>query len=270
MEFKTIKIPQDAEKNFVDLPGGGQLFVDLEDRRGRVLIESDGNFNPTSVKLWNLVLKLQNWPTVIDVGANYGEMIAWANIPEFAQVFVFEPNPRVLPFLKKTLSTLEFQVSLLEVAVSDCAHPLVDFVLDLGWSGTSKLSHRKSGRMENLSQVISVPCTSMDVALHGKLGTGFAMKIDVEGHEMAVLKGASQSLNDATDWAVMLEILHMSVREIRKLARHHRLYLYRIDENKLVRVSILNYFKLRRLLLNPKIYRQDAVVLSSTRIYQPY
>jgi FkbM family methyltransferase len=269
MKFGISDVREEPVKNFVDLPAGGRLFVDLEDARGRALLESNGNFNPSSVRLWNLILQLHNWPTVIDVGANYGEMIATASIPEFAQVFAFEPNPRILPFLKKTLSTLESRVSVLEVAVSDCAKASVDFVLDLRWSGTSKLSDLKSGRMKDLSQIISVPCTSIDVALLGKLRTGFAMKIDVEGNEMAVLKGASQSLNVAVQWAVMLEILHMSIRDIRKLARHHKLFLYRVDENTLVRVSVLNYLKLRRLLLNPSIYRQDAVIMSSTRIYHP-
>ena len=259
---------EDSINNCVDLPCGGQLFVDPADPRGRALVSSGGNLSPYSVKLWNLVLSLRSWPTVLDVGANYGEMIVLANVSDSAKIFAFEPNPQVLPWLKKTLSTLSYQVDLIEVAVSDSPQASVDFLLDQKWSGTSKLSDLELGILdENRFQKIKVPCTSIDTVFQDKLASGFVMKIDVEGGEMAVLRGASQSLKRAHEWAVMIEILHMRVSDISKLARRFKLYLYKKDENVLVRVPSLNYAKLRSMLGNPTIYRKDAVILSSKKMW---
>ena len=261
---------EDSINNCVDLPCGGQLFVDPADPRGRALVSSGGNLSPYSVKLWNLVLNLRSWPTVIDVGANYDEMIVWANFSDSAKIFAFEPNPQVLPWLMKTLSTLAYQVDLIEVAVSDSPQASVDFLLDQKWSGNSKLSDLELGIPdENRFQKIKVPCTSIDTVFQDKLASGFVMKIDVEGGEMAVLRGASRSLKQANEWAVMFEILHMRVSDISKLARRFKLYLYKTDENVLVRVPSLNYPKLRRMLRNPQIYRQDAVIISSVKYSAP-
>jgi FkbM family methyltransferase len=250
--------------DWVTLPSGSKIYVDVRDYRGRVLLDTAGNFNPNSVKLWNLILSKRKWPNVIDVGSNYGEMLALANIRGASKVFAFEPNPEVLPFLKKSIRTLPFKVHLFEEAVSNMPYETIDFFIDQVWSGTSKLSELDlCDSSEFRWRKVSVPCTSIDSKFKGKLNGGFAMKIDVEGHEVKILQGAAEVMNEASEWIVMLEILHMSIRDIARLGRRKKLFLFNLEDLSLVRVPSLNFLKLRRMLRNPKYYQQDAVIASS-------
>ena len=42
------------------------------------------------------------WTHVIDVGANYGEMLVGVELPQAATVIALEPNPFVIPYLTRT------------------------------------------------------------------------------------------------------------------------------------------------------------------------
>ena len=255
----------------IGLHSGIKIYVDNRDQRGKILLETDGNFNPNSVNIWNLVLSLRSWPMVIDVGANYGEMLAWGQVDDSSQVFAFEPNPQVIPLLKKTISTLPFGVTLFEEAVSNKPCALIDFVIDQEWSGTSKLSEISlKDSINSRYQKVAVPCTSIDARFGDKLHDGFAMKIDVEGSEIKVLQGASKAMKEACEWIVMLEILHMSFYDITRLAQRKNLFLYNLESSSFVRAPTFNVFKLWKMLHHPKFYRQDAVIASSKELLEQF
>jgi hypothetical protein len=85
---------------------GRTIYFDRADRRGADLAGSLGVLAPFSLTLWNIALRLHRWDLVVDVGANYGEMLVSVELPAASSLVAFEPNPRVLPYLKRTLSEL--------------------------------------------------------------------------------------------------------------------------------------------------------------------
>ena len=69
------------------LCGNGQkIYLIPEDLRAKNLIEQHGNLNPISLKIWRKLIAGSNWTHVVDIGANYGEMLVNVEIP---------PNVRV-------------------------------------------------------------------------------------------------------------------------------------------------------------------------------
>src|SRR5437868_8225510 len=116
---------------------GMPIYVDLRDERARRLIAAGGNFIPSTLAAWHGLIGEDAWTYVIDVGANYGEMLANGGLPRSAAIIAIEPNSRVLPFLRKTLSSLE-DVRLLELALSD-REGYAEFVENPTWSGMSRI-----------------------------------------------------------------------------------------------------------------------------------
>jgi FkbM family methyltransferase len=257
----------------IKVSSGVTLHVNPSEPRGQALIDCGGNFNPKSVVLWNTLLEKRNWANLVDVGVNYGEMLAWANLPKGAKLYGFEPNPTILPWLRKTVEGLPFSVNLIEAAVSDRPRESVEFQVDTVWSGTSKLAMVPSESGANAEadsperfRSVSVPCVSIDSVIGPQLRSGFVMKIDVEGHEAAVLRGAASAFRNAKEWAVMFEILHMRVRQLARISLRHRLYLFNSDAQTFVRAPRFNIFKLRAMRLDKRFYQQDAVLVSSGKV----
>ena len=124
---------------------GQDIFVDPRDKRGQRLVEAGGNFNPLVLTAWHRLLKEDQWTHIIDVGANYGEMLLNGGLPPKANIIAIEPSPKIIPYLRKTLSHLN-RVELLEVAVSDKAGE-VDFEINDDWSGMSRIVGEGAGHI---------------------------------------------------------------------------------------------------------------------------
>ncbi|URQ74429.1 MAG: FkbM family methyltransferase [Candidatus Ochrobactrum gambitense] len=205
---------------------GKRIYFDPSDKRGEQLAGSNGTLAPHSLALWNIALKLYPWGHVIDVGCNYGEMLVSADLPAQAEIVAFEPNPRILPYLRKTLSESGTPVRLIEQAVADTVKESTVFVVDEDWSGTSGLPKETDETVfghNHKHSDISVPVTTLDHEFLESQPANICIKIDVEGHEFSVLAGAKKLLEQTPNWAVVLEILHMRHTEIAELAKTYPL-----------------------------------------------
>lgn len=138
----------------------------------------------------------------LDVGANVGDY-SWrvANLTEVAGIWLFEPDEKNLLLLGETIRRNDLaQAKLHAVAVSD-AEGVVSFLVD-GVSGTTgsikgvdsapETLHRDYG----LSVSRVVPCVALDSFVDQLRGKRVAMKIDVEGAEEKVLRGAETILRE--------------------------------------------------------------------------
>lgn len=246
---------------------GKNVYFDPADRRGQDLARSHGVLTPLSLTLWNIALRLHQWDLIIDVGCNYGEMLVSAELPVESQLVAFEPNPRVLPYLRRTLSEFGRPVDLIERAVADEPRDAATFVIDEDWSGTSGLPRHIPEQMfghDHTRTVTSVPVTTLDAQFAMSQPASACIKIDVEGYERAVLEGARQLLGRARHWAVVLEVLHMREDALSELASRHPVYVLSTESLGLVRLQAGDADQIHRQMANALIYPQDALMLSAS------
>lgn len=136
--------------------------------------------------------------TIADVGANLGlHALVLADLAgPSGRVLAFEPHPGNFDALRTNLTANGFQDRAVPVnaALSDRAGERALFV-SMGNGGDHRLAdHRGSGG------TIPIACARLD----DRPETFHALKIDVQGHELAVLRGAAAKLRDCR--AVWIEI----------------------------------------------------------------
>lgn len=211
---------------------GREIFIDPSDGRASRLLATHGDFNPGSLRLWSVVVGSHAWGTLVDVGANYGEMLVGIEIPPDTRVVAFEPLDHIADLLEKTLSRAGLDVTVERCAVSDSVGT-ARFVEDVSWSGKSSLVH---AHPKNPTRVEEVRTTTLSAFFDDPHPGSLCVKIDVEGHELAVLRGAADLLERATVCALMIEVLHLSVSDIAALASEWQMYALDTRLGTLVRV----------------------------------
>jgi FkbM family methyltransferase len=246
----------EAELGSVLNTAGHTLWFDPGDRRGRALAKANGDLNPESLQLWRAALALNSWDVALDIGSNYGEMLAGADLSSCRRVVAFEPNSSVLPALRKTVADLPHVVELREVAVGAVAGTTVTFSRDPEWSGKSHV-----GPSPVPAATEEVPSTSVDAELETSHPDAVVMKIDVEGHESEVLEGTAGTLSSANVVVIMLEILHMPVQDLWDLTRRFPLVLKRTGTEELVRIEVDGPEELGTLLHERAFHRENALIV---------
>jgi FkbM family methyltransferase len=149
-------------------------------------------------ELWQVTLVawlLQNGNTFLDIGANVG--LFSANLASFTRldpsfrVIAFEPNPTVRARLKSAGTSDLFEVR--DHALSEGEPSTVPLYLSVG-SGQSSLEPSSKNSAVGSTSVEARPLGPIlaDIA---PTTTGIVIKVDVEGHELAVLRGAGDELS---------------------------------------------------------------------------
>lgn len=126
----------------------------------------------------------------IDVGASLGaHTIAYAQI--CAHVYAFEPNRNALPFLHKNLEMngLSNRVTVYEIGLGDCTG---NYLLGEALSTTGNVGGTKF-KMPLIESEIGRPILRLDDL---DLPRADLIKIDVEGMELDVLRGADKYLRE--------------------------------------------------------------------------
>jgi len=135
----------------------------------------------------------------LDVGANHG-LLSFGLAGRHGnriQFHLFEPNIDLVCSIHKSLAFYpSMQCRVVPAAVSDRVG-VVSFLIDHEQTGASHIAD------DAAEQVASI---TIDAYLAGATIGGVAlMKIDVEGHELAVLRGAGQSLESRVVQAIYFE-----------------------------------------------------------------
>lgn len=133
---------------------------------------------------------LKKGDTFIDVGANIGSLsiAAALTVGQEGHVLAVEPHPRIFTYLTGNLALNTIQnCRAVNVALGDTI-------------GTVRFSDRRFtddqnsiGHAQNQPQGIDVPLELLDNLTH-ELPLINLLKVDVEGYELLVLKGAAQTL----------------------------------------------------------------------------
>jgi len=126
---------------------------------------------------------------VVDVGGNVGfYAIRQALRATAGRVLVFEPSPNVFRRLRRNLEGNRFSNATAVNAAISVSSGMAHFI-------ESPLSINCRVVPEKTEKTIEVPCTTLDKAL-AEYGVNRVdiLKIDTEGHERAVLSGATATL----------------------------------------------------------------------------
>ncbi|MEX0919957.1 MAG: FkbM family methyltransferase [Candidatus Pacearchaeota archaeon] len=148
---------------------------------------------------------------VVEIGANIGYYaLIWGNILKEKEGFLYaiEPNPYCFEYLKKNVKLNNLKnVMLINKGVSDKRKSCF-FRMDKEWN-LSKIAEKG----ENKSDCIKMEFESLDNLFKDKEDISL-IRMDVEGHEYNILKGAKNILRSNTNLRILMEyhpsILSMS------------------------------------------------------------
>jgi FkbM family methyltransferase len=133
---------------------------------------------------------------VFDVGANTGQYTekVLSSFGEQTKVYCFEPNEATFNVLKSNHGAKEW-VHCYNIGLSDKEESLVLYS-NGETSGMASLYDRHLGHAHIIMKPISrVPLTTLDLfCKHEKVERIDLLKMDVEGHELMVLKGAAEMM----------------------------------------------------------------------------
>ncbi len=191
---------------------GGRIYLDITESH-MMLARALGRYEPSKHDALRKFLPAGG--TLVDVGVNKGDFtLLGARIAgQEGTVLAFEPEPRNCHWIKKSLELNGYEnVRLFEMALSD-------------ENGTGQLHlGRKSGWHSLIPGsdgvgVISVETRRLDDCLSqiDWDGTIDVLKIDVEGADLRVLSGASETLANTPNITVLLDIhphLGVNPREV--------------------------------------------------------
>jgi len=245
---------------FVIGPGGRRIYVDPSDHRAQALIQAKGDFNPPTLALWQRLIDERAWTHIIDVGANYGEMLAGVTLPDVT-VLAIEPNPHLLPHLARTLREAELNVEVIAAAASDRVGTIA-MNIDRTWSGMSSAVAGQSQSEGHVIETRAVAATTLELLVreHGRGIVRLLVKLDVEGHEVAVLRGLENLLPDLDQFAVLIEILHLGDEDLDWILSRFSLALLDLRQNSLASADAATAQALHGLLATGNFYRNDAVL----------
>lgn len=251
-----------AMKSFVRCRNGRTIFANPADRRGLALVQRGGNLNPGGLHLWRYLLGLEDWTDVIDVGANYGEMLANVDLPETARIVACECNPAILPYLEVTLGRLPVSIALERRAIA--RHDgTVEFLVDGRWSGTSRLALEDKGAHPDMRPVRLEATTLREVLARSDQPLAerkLLLKLDVEGLELDVLLGMGTDLARLGSLFVMMEIIHLSDEHLSVLLGMFDFHLMTRRDRRLVALKPESVAELRKTLQDDRYHVMDAVL----------
>lgn len=172
----------------------------------------------------------------LDIGANLGVFsLRLAPMMREGKVFAFEPNPKIYELLARSvhLNGVGKWVHPVQMGASDRDSELALFVPE-GHAGGASLVPADAG-----TSGPTVPVRRLDDALQDLSHFDIA-KLDVEGHELAALRGMSRLLSQSDQAVILFEKLsaHSGIEKpLLDIFYEARMQVYRIDGHSLEQVD---------------------------------
>jgi FkbM family methyltransferase len=181
---------------------GGTLYADLRISAARGILA-----RPRCQSGEDRVMRAFVRPcdTVYDVGAHFGfyTLLLADLVGDSGRVCGFEPNPELLPSLRRTLSD-KTNVDLFEVALSDSIGTINLFVPED--ASMASLSDWTKGSAGNVHTVSCEMLTIDHLVDAGRLPIPQFIKCDVEGAELSVFRGGMKTLDRVEAPVVLFEV----------------------------------------------------------------
>lgn len=154
-----------------------------------------GRFRDQKCEVRALLSALAPTDVAVDVGCNKGSYLYWLSraVPR-GRVIAFEPQPLLAAYLKQICTVIGLGNVRIEASgVSDKPGQLTLYIP--GESDSPAASFEQVIARTEQCRAVDVPVVTLDEYFEGLVGRIGAVKIDVEGHELAVLRGAAGVLS---------------------------------------------------------------------------
>ena len=215
----------------VDLRGAA-LFLDPRDQMVSPAV-AIGSYEPFETRLVEWLVPAGG--TIIDVGAHIGyyTILAAVLAGRNGRVEAFEPDPRNSDLLQRSARVNGFDVIRVHpAAVGEKEGRSLLYRSSFKNTGDHRVYDTGEGR-----ETVDVPVVSLDSELAGRLNRLDLIKIDVQGAEASVLRGAQRVLVEQPGAAILMEFWPFglkqsegSVRETLTLLKSANRQLLMIDE----------------------------------------
>jgi FkbM family methyltransferase len=183
----------------------GPLWVDRWDQSIGKTLTRRAEYEPEWTA-W-LTRVIQPGMRVVDIGANLGyyTVLFGTRVGEHGRVLAFEPDPFNRDLLVRSVrdNGLEGRVAIQLAAVTDLDGSC-RLHIDRSYRGLHSLSSRNRLSHDE-TDVIEVAAVTLDAALT-EFGEPDFIKIDAQGAEGAILRGASKTLGSGRRLTVMVEL----------------------------------------------------------------
>jgi FkbM family methyltransferase len=185
------------EPVWMQVESGMKMQLNPYDLVSRRILET-GEWEAESVQA--VAGHLSPGATFVDVGAHIGyySLKAASMVGPNGHVISIEPNPQTLPMLRGNIEASDARaVSVWPVACAESESTLQLYAAPRSNTGESSLSKENASQDGPATASYSVRARPLDaIVKEAKLDRVDVIKIDVEGAEFEVLKGAAQTLDD--------------------------------------------------------------------------
>jgi len=208
----------------VKVEPGISMLLDADDFVSRTIIVR-GVWEPRS---WAGIEKhLPGGGTFVDVGAHIGyySLKAAKVVGSKGRVIAVEPNPQTVEKLRENIRLSAANITVYPVACSDSEATLELFAAPRRNTGESSLSRQNAEQEGTSSASYRVRARPLDAIIEESgLARVDVVKIDVEGAELLVLKGAKQALSRYSP-VLIVEIIDRQLRAMGTSAAEVEEYL---------------------------------------------
>jgi len=175
-------------------------------------------FEPVDVEAFRTFIKQD--ATVIDVGANIGQysLLASKLMGQTGEIYAFEPSVDIQPKLKRNIDLNNFEnIEVIPCAVAATSGVMKFYpaneVANQGVGSLMPVQEYRSNIRSN--EGVDVDVMSLDDFCGARgIEKVDVLKIDVEGFDLEVLKGATKLMKNNPDLVIMSEVEPMNLEQL--------------------------------------------------------
>jgi len=213
----------------------GIVYGDLRISSSRGILAQPKSTSGEDIVMRNLV---KSGDTVYDIGAHFGfyTLLLSKLVGENGKVYAFEPNPELLPSLKRTISSSK-NIELIPVALSEENGSVKLFVPED--ASMASLGDWTNGIAGNVHQVECEMRRLDDLTEEKKMPVPNFIKCDVEGAELSVFAGGIKMLDRVDAPILLFEINSGAAHAFDKTSESYFEFLRKLDKPQYIFFEVL-------------------------------